>query len=342
MDKYLSLRHQSVFTALLILSGFILLVLFLNSLLGLILLMYLAIILAEGIRPVVSGIANLGLPYSLAVLVVFVSLAAFLFGFGWLLLIPLTEQLQSFVNHLPEYTRQAQGVISREALFQDSQVLDTAKEQLGEISKTLASNAIIIPRYIISFFFNSIVVFFLAYFWLTGSKRFEAFFLSFVPPKHHTKIQEVAKEISLNIGSFVRGVLVMMLLIGVISGLGVWSLGVPYAFLLGIIAGLTEAIPIIGPFIGAVPAIILALFVSPTTALMVALFYLVVQQVEGNILVPTVMNRILKIEPMVILISVLIGTTLLGVAGAFIAVPSASIVQTILNKLVFPKLQKSH
>ena len=159
MDKYLSLRHQSVFTALLILSGFILLVLFLNSLLGLILLMYLAIILAEGIRPVVSGIANLGLPYSLAVLVVFVSLAAFLFGFGWLLLIPLTEQLQSFVNHLPEYTRQAQGVISREALFQDSQVLDTAKEQLGEISKTLASNAIIIPRYIISFFFNSIVVF---------------------------------------------------------------------------------------------------------------------------------------------------------------------------------------
>lgn len=134
----------------------------------------------------------------------------------------------------------------------------------------------------------------------------------------------------------------MMLLIGVISGLGVWSLGVPYAFLLGLIAGLTEAIPIIGPFIGAVPAIILALFVSPTTALMVALFYLVVQQVEGNILVPAVMNRILKIEPMIILLSVLIGTTLLGVTGAFLAVPSASIIQTVLNKLVFPRIQKNY
>lgn len=341
MDNLLSGGHRYFILFLLTALIFTALFVFLKPVLNILILMYLAIVLAEGLRPFVYGLCKLGLPKSLsASLVLFILLICLLF-LVWLLISPLIDELQNILNQLPEFNAKAQSYLTGDQIFRDNQLFISLKEGLGDISKTLSAQIITIPRYILNLIFNTVVVFFLAFFWLSGSERFEGFFLNWFPQKDHQTIILVIKEIGLNFGSYIRGVLIMMLFIGLISGVGVWLLGLPYALVLGIIAGLTEAVPIIGPFIGATPAVIIALFISPQTALFVALFYLVLQQIEGNVLVPLVMNRILELEPLIILLSVLLGVSLLGITGAFLAIPTASITQTILKHIVFPRL-KTH
>ena len=128
-----------------------------------------------------------------------------------------------------------------------------------------------------------------------------------------------------------RGQLLLAAIIGSSAALGLYLMGVPFFWVLALIAGIGEMIPIVGPILSAVPAIIVALSVSPALALAVILFFVGQQQLENHLLVPKIMQRQVGISPVFVIISLLIGGSLLGILGAILAVPTAAIIQVLLQ-----------
>jgi predicted PurR-regulated permease PerM len=171
------------------------------------------------------------------------------------------------------------------------------------------------------------------FFWLVEHARLQRYALSFVPAHRRQGWREAWNEVETRLGLWVRGQLTLMLAIGVATGVAYTLLGLPSALLLAVFAGFAEAIPLVGPAIGAVPAIVIAATVSPELAVVVTIVYVGLQFVEGNILVPMVMKNTIGLSPFIVIVSLLIGGAVGGIVGAFVAVPLAAAVEVILERL---------
>jgi predicted PurR-regulated permease PerM len=128
--------------------------------------------------------------------------------------------------------------------------------------------------------------------------------------------------------------LLLAAIIGTTAAIALWLMGVPYFYVLALVAGVGEMIPVVGPLLAAIPAILVALTVSPTLALGVAVFYLLQQQFENHVLVPKVMERQVGVSATIVIIALLLGGSWLGIVGAILAVPTAAILQVIFEELV--------
>jgi predicted PurR-regulated permease PerM len=137
-------------------------------------------------------------------------------------------------------------------------------------------------------------------------------------------------EVEEKLGGWVRGQLLLMLAIGVMAAIGYAVLGLPNPVLLGVAAGLFEIVPMIGPFLAFAPAVLVALAIDPPRAIAVLVYALVIQQIESNVLVPRVMGRTVGVSPLTVLLGILVGSSLAGIPGAFLAVPLAGALQVIL------------
>ena len=131
-----------------------------------------------------------------------------------------------------------------------------------------------------------------------------------------------------------RGELLLMTSIGVLSSLGYLVMGLPYPLALGVLAGLLEFVPMVGPTLGAIPAVIVALSISPQAALLVVVYTIVIQMAENHILVPRLMGRSVGVSPIMVILAVFAFTSLLGFTGAFLAIPLAAILQVLMDHLV--------
>ena len=136
------------------------------------------------------------------------------------------------------------------------------------------------------------------------------------------------------LGGWVRGQLLLMLFIGVLAGVGYTLMGLKYTIVLAILAGLLEIVPLVGPWLGAIPAILVALTQDVRMALLVGVYILVIQLIEGNVLVPRVMGRTVGISPLIVIVGILVGTALGGIPGALVAVPLAAALQVILRNML--------
>ncbi len=145
------------------------------------------------------------------------------------------------------------------------------------------------------------------FFWLVEHARLQRYALSFVPATRRSGWREAWNEVETRLGLWVRGQLTLMVTIGLATGISYTVLGLPSALLLGVFAGIMEGIPLVGPAIGAIPAIIIAATVSPQLMVVVAAVYVILQFVEGNVLVPLVMKNTIGLSPFIVLLSILIG-----------------------------------
>ena len=147
------------------------------------------------------------------------------------------------------------------------------------------------------------------------------------------KAEKLVLDIEKQVGGWVRGELFLMLIIGVMTYLGLFLLGVPYALPLAVLAGLLELVPNLGPTMAAVPAIVIALTVSPVIALGTLILSIVIQQLENNLIVPKVMQSATGTEPLATIIVLLVGFTLGGIAGAVLSMPIYLTIQTVYKAL---------
>jgi len=173
----------------------------------------------------------------------------------------------------------------------------------------------------------------LVYFWMTERARLQRFVLSFLRPERRGGTREAWNAVELRLGNWVRGQLTLMAALAVMTGIAYTVLGLPSALLLALIAGLAEAIPIVGPALGVGPAVLVALAIKPEVLLLVVIAYVVIQLVESNVLVPIVMRNAIGVSPLLIILSLLVGTALGGFFGALVAVPVAAALEAVLERL---------
>jgi predicted PurR-regulated permease PerM len=182
--------------------------------------------------------------------------------------------------------------------------------------------------------FTIVSLFIVAFYWMTEKATIKRVALGLFPLRHRARAHGIWDEIEYRIGGWTRGQLVLMFSIGVLSGIAYYLMDIRFWLALAIWAGVTEAIPFIGPFIGGGTAVLVALADSPEKALAVAVFAFLLQQLEGAVLVPRVMKNAVGMSPLTVVLAVLIGNALAGPIGSLLAIPIGAAVQVLISNLL--------
>ena len=174
----------------------------------------------------------------------------------------------------------------------------------------------------------------LVYFWLTERARMQRFALNLLPADRRAGAREAWNEIEVRLGSWIRGQLIIMGSVGVFTSIAYFLIGLEGALLLGVIAALAELIPLIGPALGAIPALLVAALTGNLeTVVIVAVVYFVIQVIEGNVLIPLVMRNTIGVPPFLVIASILAGAAVAGIPGALISVPLVAALLVVVERL---------
>jgi predicted PurR-regulated permease PerM len=174
-------------------------------------------------------------------------------------------------------------------------------------------------------------ILFIAIYLLADSQRFQAAYLGAVPGRYRPDALALWNDLSQSLTRYLNGLVLSMTIQGVMAWIGLSLLGVPYAFLFGLWMAVTALLPYVGAWLGAIPAVIAALYVSPLTALLTAGMYLVINQIEGNILTPRIQGEAVKVHPLGVFLAVVAGGEIGGLLGAVCAVPILAVVRVLLD-----------
>ncbi len=204
-------------------------------------------------------------------------------------------------------------------------------EQFGAELQNLAGNTFVAIKTLFNGVFNAVLVLVLTFFMVVDEKGIDSFFISLFPSKHTEYIIAKMDAVKEKFGYWLRGQLKLMLAMSLLTFIGLKILGVEYALTLALLAGLTELLPVIGPIIAAIPALLVGLNESPMMAFWILILYIIIQQLEGNILVPLIMKKAVGLSPIIIIIAMLIGFQFLGILGIIIAVPLATAISIFIK-----------
>lgn len=304
------------------------------------LLIYVAAVFAIGCSPIVRlierfqmyrGASRISRP--VAILVLYLTLLAFLGVIAAIGLPPLIGQATELVQNAPAIANKLQDVaiqyrvIDQRVTIQD--VLQNAPTP-GNAVGTLTTAVSGIVGGVVGF----VTILILTFYFLLEADTLVEGLLRFFPRARRPWMGELGRSITIKVSAWLTGQLLLGAIIGTTAGLGLWAMGVPYALVLALIAAVGELIPVIGPLLAAVPAIAVAFSVSPSTALMVTVFFFIQQQIENNVLVPKIMEKQVGVSAITVMIALMIGASLQGIIGALLAVPTAAIVQVVVQDLL--------
>lgn len=289
------------------------------------------------LNPLVEFLVRFKFPRIIAILIVYVSLIGLL-GWGFAALLPpLVDQTTNLANRWPFYLTTISSWINSLGVGAISpEIISGQISELGTIPANILS-------IVVSFFSNLISVFTILVltFYIMLERNNMNFYLATLFGDGKEKMaKNFIDKLEQRLGGWVRGELILMTIIGILTYLGLVVLGIPYALPLAIFAGILEIVPGIGPIVSAIPGILLGLTVSPVMALAVAALYFLVQQLENNLIVPNIMKRVAGVNPLVTMISIAIGFKLAGVLGAILAVPIAIVIHVVLVEIFSLKVRQ--
>jgi predicted PurR-regulated permease PerM len=303
-----------------------------------VLLVFLAMLLGAALEPVVGLIrGRTGIGRGLSILIVYatflagvVAIAVFIVPAAFVQLGGALGQLPAFLDRVREWAAQ----LRPDALSEGVRALVDAVEAPFRPGPAPDPDSVLGMSLVVGQVAAALVTLLaLVFFWLTERSRLQRYALAFMPPRRREGIRDAWNEVESRLGLWARGQLILMLTIGVGTGIAYSVLGLPAALLLALIAAITEVIPIVGPLIGAVPAVLVATTVSPETVVLTLGIYALLQLVEGNILVPMIMRNSVGLSPFLVLVSLLVGGAVAGVLGAIVAVPLVAGITVVLERL---------
>jgi predicted PurR-regulated permease PerM len=304
-------------------------------------LIYVSALVAIGLGPVVNAIERRGhglatrrrVPRWLAILTIYLALIGILVGVGMLVFPPLVAQARELWSKIPEALHQAQQwLIERGWLNRELSVQEAVQQAPG---KTDAVGTVIAAiTGVVGGVVGVITILILAFYLLLYADNLVSTFVRLFPPERRSRVADACRRVSGKVSAWLCGQMLLGGIIGATAALGLYLMGVPYFYVLALIAGIGELVPMVGPLLAAIPAIAVALTVSPTLALGVAVFYTAQQQFENHVLVPKIMERQVGLNAAFVVIALLIGGSLLGVVGAILAIPTAAILHVVFQELV--------
>ena len=289
--------------------------------------LFIALILAGALNPTVSRLEKKGIPRWASSLVLYLVLILILGGCLAIVVPSVVAQMGELTKALPDIVNSLEPFPYLEGFFpSDLGGIGSFSGKIFNFTLSIFSNAL-----------SLIMILLISFYLLLEHHNLDKYLLEFFGKKVQKKSQGIVKKLERILGSWVRAQLMLMLFVAVLSYLGYLLLGLKFALPLAVIAGLLEIIPGLGPYLGAIPAVLIGLFVSPLIGLAVAAWAFIVQQVENSYLVPKVMAKVVGVNPVVSLLSIIIGAKLAGVGGALLAIPTYLTIRILLRELVFKK-----
>jgi predicted PurR-regulated permease PerM len=284
------------------------------------------------------------MPRGLAILISFL-LVVGIFALAALFLVPLlVEQFAALARAVPgiastveRYLSDALGSLQDRGLLPSDpqQLFSRVREDLVSAVRSVAGNVLGGALGVITGTFSFAValfgVVFIAAYLLVDVRRFEAAFLSAVPHDYRRDAKTLWDAFGSSLSRYLGGLALVLFIQGAISAVGLFLLGVPYALILGAFVSVAAVIPYLGAWLSAIPAVIVALTVSPTTALLTALLFLGIQQLEGNFLTPKIQGNTLRVHPILVFLAVIIGGGLGGIFGVIVAVPTLAVLRVLFD-----------
>jgi predicted PurR-regulated permease PerM len=298
------------------------------------LILYVSTLLAIGFSPAVRWLERMRtvrLPRWAAILILYVGAIGIVALVLWLVIPPLAQQIGQLSQDMPGLVDRLQRSLVRSGIIDE-------RYTWGELVKKIESPGVAVAsilgavQTVVGVFGTAVTILLLPYYLLVEAASLQRAFLHLFEPERRPRIARISRAVTVKVGAWLSGQLLLAFVIGTTASIGLWILGVPYFYVLGLIAAFGEMIPVVGPILSAIPAILMGWTVSWKTALFVAIYFSVQQFIENNVLVPRVMERQVGISAATVIVALIIGSQLLGVAGAILAVPTAAIVQVLLQE----------
>ncbi|HLC49442.1 MAG TPA: AI-2E family transporter [Candidatus Andersenbacteria bacterium] len=292
-----------------------------------------AVIIACAIEPLAQKLRTYRVPRGVSVVIVYLLVVGVIAAAVTLILpilaaemVQLSSQIPQVIHGIEEKMGGLPGVDLASAVPQLQQSLSSVGDNLTNVSTAVFEQT----RSIFSGVLSLVLVFIIAFYLVIEEDALKKLFRFVVPRQHMAYVELMIDRIQRKLGRWVLAQMFLGLVIGVSVGFGLWAIGVKYAFTLGLVAGLLEVFPVIGPMIAGVLGTAIALSQSLTLGLLALVLYVIIQQTENHILIPNIMRKATGLNPLVTLIAVLLGGRLAGLSGVILSVPVATIISIML------------
>lgn len=304
-------------------------------------------------NPTVDFLVKRRVPRGLAILLLYVFFLGLISLLVGLVGPSLSKQVTDLINNLPDYFNQVRKFVEDSAdskwflwtMEQDyvslKEVGDSLQKYLTDLPSNITNSLSSVFSVVTNITLVVVTVPFILFYMLKDGDKLPAAIMKFVPVRYRKPALTVLSETGDTLTTYIQGQMLVCMFVGIGTFIGYLIIGLPYAFLFALIGAVTNIIPYVGPFIGAAPAVIVALIHSPTEALLVILVVTIIQQLDGNVISPLVIGKKLNTHPLTIIILLLVAGNIAGIIGMILAVPTYSVVKTIvLNIVKFIRIRK--
>jgi predicted PurR-regulated permease PerM len=299
------------------------------------------------LNPMVSFLQRRRVPRGLAILTVYLGLVAVVGGVGILLANPVADQAQKFGDDVPSIVDDANGRLADLQDYFDDKGVNIEVKRQGETALQTLQEKVVggtsdivdfggqILKTVVTAGLGLLLVIVLSVYMLIYGERIGAAVRSIMPPGDGSPEDDFPTRIQRAVGGYLRGQLLFSLAMGTGAGLGMYVFGATgvfpegktYAFAFGAWFGLMELVPFVGPFLGALPPLLVALFQDPLTAVWLGIFFTALQQLEGHVVAPYIFGHTLRINPLLVIFALLLGGEAYGFLGALLSLPIAAMVR---------------
>jgi predicted PurR-regulated permease PerM len=305
------------------------------------LIIFVSILFAAALTGPVARLQRWRIPRAVAVILIYVAALAVVVGILWLVTPPLFNQLASLGDRAPEYAerydRVRQAYEELRSNYKSLPPFDQQVQRLGNaILERAGDRAVELPSALFALFLDALSVFVISILLVTNRERILGFAISMVHPDDRPLVRGLLEKMWSRLGAYLRAKLIVMAIVGTLTYVALLLIGVPFALVLSIIVALGEVIPRAGPWLARIPLLGIAALEGWKTFLIVFAVSVAIENAKGYFISPYVEGDQLDIHPLLVFVSVLVGATLGGFAGAFVAVPLAAIVDLFVREVLVP------
>lgn len=298
-------------------------------------LLVLGIALAEALAPVVAWL-NRWIPRLLAILLVYLLVLLFFIGIGWVVIPTVANQIQQAAGQIPALLDSLQNWLNNFGIVNGMDLLQRITDQITSVTTALLA----VPFAILSSIFDILLVFVVSIYWLIEAPSLNHFVLSLFSDERRGRADEVLSSMGQAMGGYVRGIMIDAVIVAILTYVGLQLIGIRFALVLAILTGILEIIPFIGPIIAGAIMVLVALLQSATSALIVLIFVVVLQQIENHVLVPNIMRSQTDVSPLLVVIALFAGAAIGGLLGALVAVPLAAALRVFVREVLAPTIRR--
>jgi predicted PurR-regulated permease PerM len=338
---------RSWITGAAVLAGALLLWIVLSGALTPLLLLFTAILFAAGLRPIVNRLSK-RMPFGAAVGLTFGIVLLVVAVIAFVLIQPIGAELVRLVQAVPGYALSLQEQLTSAQKFIESdqtarQLASTLAGGAGGVISGIGQKLLSGPQIVAEIIGDGLLIVLLAVGWMLSSDDLERFILSLMPPTVREDWHSAFADIGARLSAYVQGVVINGGVVGIVMGVALGLLGVPYAVLLGFIAAIFQAIPMVGAVISGPIILAVVLATGGWTKMLIALVvFAVLQMIDQNVLSPIIFGQRVQLSFLLIILATIAGGSLLGIGGAFLAVPAAAVVQVLVVRIVAPAIRRAN